>query len=140
MTQIIPIPRTPIAVRIATLADIPFIDGLQKMHSHMVGWMPTKQIEGKIKLGHVIVAEQRSEVRDQKSDGADLSSDLRDPASGKSLTSVPVGYCISSDQYSGRDDVGIIYQLNVLPMKQRHLIGASLIKAVFERAAYGCRL
>src|SRR5688500_6197444 len=39
-----------------------------------------------------------------------------------------------------RDDVGIVYQLNVLPMKQRSLIGASLIKATFERAAYGCRL
>jgi hypothetical protein len=39
-----------------------------------------------------------------------------------------------------RDDVGIVYQLNVLPLKQRHLIGATLIKAVFERAAYGCRL
>jgi hypothetical protein len=39
-----------------------------------------------------------------------------------------------------RDDVGIVYQLNVLPMKQRNLIGAMLIKAVFARAAYGCRL
>jgi hypothetical protein len=36
--------------------------------------------------------------------------------------------------------VGIVYQLNVLPLKQRHLIGATLIKSVFERAAYGCRL
>lgn len=40
----------------------------------------------------------------------------------------------------GRDDVGIIYQLNVVPIRQRGLIGASLIKEVFARAAYGCRL
>lgn len=51
-----------------------------------------------------------------------------------------MGYCISRDQYMKRDDVGIVYQLNVLPLRQRHLVGASLIKAVFERAAYGCRL
>jgi hypothetical protein len=51
-----------------------------------------------------------------------------------------VGYVISRDQYFKRDDVGIIYQLNVLPNYQRGLIGAHLLKAVFERAAYGCRL
>ena len=39
-----------------------------------------------------------------------------------------------------RDDVGIMYQLNVLPLRQRHLVGATLVKALFERAAYGCRL
>src|SRR5437660_762861 len=52
----------------------------------------------------------------------------------------PLGYCIGHDQYFKRDDVGIIYQLNVLPGKQRSLIGAALIKAMFDRAAYGCRL
>jgi hypothetical protein len=36
--------------------------------------------------------------------------------------------------------VGIIYQMNVVPDRQRGLIGATLIKAMFERAAYGCRL
>jgi len=30
--------------------------------------------------------------------------------------------------------------LNVLPLKQRNLIGATLIQAVFDRAAYGCKL
>ena len=27
----------------------------------------------------------------------------------------PLGYCIFKDTYSGRDDVGIIYQINVMP-------------------------
>lgn len=112
--RIIPVSRCTVSVRPATMEDVPFIDQLQKMHSHMVGWFPGKQIEGKIKLGHVIIAED-----EQKQS---------------------LGYCIAQDQYSGRDDVGIIYQLNVMPLKQRHLIGATLIKAVFERAAYGCRL
>jgi GNAT superfamily N-acetyltransferase len=52
----------------------------------------------------------------------------------------PVGYCIGNDQYFKRDDVGIIYQVNVAPGKQRSLIGAMLVKAMFDRAAYGCRL
>jgi hypothetical protein len=111
--MMVPTPRCPISVRPATVKDLPFMDHLQKMQGHMVGWMPTKQFEGKIALGQVVIAESDK---------------------------TPVGYCISSDQYAGRDDVGIVYQLNVLPLKQRHLIGAALIKAVFERAAYGCRL
>jgi GNAT superfamily N-acetyltransferase len=111
---VVPTPRCPIAVRPATARDLPFLDALQKMHTHMVGWMPGKQIEGKIALGQVVVAQDDQDE--------------------------PVGYCIAHDQYSGRDDVGIIYQLNVLPLKQRNLIGATLIKSVFDRAAYGCRL
>jgi hypothetical protein len=75
--------------------------------------MPTGQFEGKIKLGHVLVSETNGER---------------------------VGYCIGNDQYFKRDDVGIIYQMNVLPGRQRGLIGASLLKAQFERSAYGCKL
>jgi hypothetical protein len=36
--------------------------------------------------------------------------------------------------------VGVIYQMNVLPGRQRGFVGASLLKAQFERSAYGCRL
>jgi N-acetylglutamate synthase-like GNAT family acetyltransferase len=108
----LPVPPN-VAVRAATPSDLPFIDRLQKQHAKQVGWMPTKQLEGKIKLGHVIVAE----------DGAQA-----------------VGYCIGNDQYFKRDDVGIIYQMNVVPDRRRSLIGATLVKAMFERAAYGCRL
>jgi hypothetical protein len=55
-------------------------------------------------------------------------------------TPTPVGYCIGNDQYFKRDDVGIIYQLNVVPERRRGLIGATLIQAMFDRAAWGCRL
>jgi hypothetical protein len=116
MSQISPNPRCPIGVRPATVKDIPFIDRLQKMHGHMVGWMPAKQLEGKIAAGHIVVAEEAA------------------------MPHAPLGYCISQDQYKGRDDVGVIYQLNVLPLRQRHLIGATLVKSAFDRAAYGCRL
>jgi hypothetical protein len=114
MTAIIPIPRCSVSVRLATLADLAFIDGLQKQHTHMVGWMPTKTLEGKIKLKQVIVA---------------------DDEGGNA-----VGYCIGNDKYFKHENVGVIYQLNVAPGKQRNLVGASLVKAMFDRAAYGCKL
>src|SRR5438105_2544931 len=50
MTSIIPSPRCPISIRPGTEKDIPFIDALQKMHKHMVGFMPRQQLEGKIKM------------------------------------------------------------------------------------------
>src|SRR5215208_1057725 len=109
MNAITPQPREPISIRPATPGDLAFIDSLQKKNTNAVGWMPTKQLEGKVGAGHVLVAE-----------GA--------------------GYCISRDQYFKRDDVGIVYQLNVAPERQRGFIGAALLRAVFERAAYGCRL
>jgi hypothetical protein len=121
MSLIVPVPRSPIAIRPAALADLAVIDSLQKQHTHMVGWMPTKQLEGKIKARHVIVAEEG-------------------PSTGSGQPAPPVGYCIGHDQYFKRDDVGIIYQMNVVPDRQRGLIGATLVKAMFERAAYGCRL
>src|SRR5206468_634898 len=68
----------------------------------------------KIKAGHVLVAEDEAKQ--------------------------PVGYCIGHDQYFKRDDVGIIYQMNVVPGRQRGFVGATLLRAMFDRAAYGCRL
>jgi hypothetical protein len=120
-------PRVPIEIRPAAMDDLSFIDSLQKMHTKMVGWMPRKQLEEKIGRGQVIVARASR------------------PCSG--ITGeTPVsqgecaGYCIAHDQYFKRDDVGIIYQMNVIPGRQRGLIGAALLKAQFERSAYGCRL
>ncbi|HEV2293866.1 MAG TPA: GNAT family N-acetyltransferase [Tepidisphaeraceae bacterium] len=51
-----------------------------------------------------------------------------------------MGYIISRDRYLKRDELGVVYQLCVAPNVQRKLVGASLLKAVFEGAAYGCRL
>src|SRR4051812_13156171 len=103
MSAIIPIPKFPVSVRPATMEDLPFIDGLQKKHTKQVGFMPTKQFEGKIKLGHVIIAEGDAKER--------------------------VGYLIGNDQYFKRDDVGVIYQINIVEGKRRSLVGATLLKA-----------
>jgi hypothetical protein len=209
-----PVPRCPINVRVATMDDLDFIDGLQKMHTHMVGWFPKKQIQANIEAGNVLIAEEgRDEETERRRDGVEGSdqpsgiSDQQDreawsqergangqeqegtegedegvtrcrgdkvreddrvtgcrgdkvtggagdaaspphpftPSRPHSNThspphTTPLGYLIGKDRYMGRDDVGILYQVNVLPLKQRHLIGATLVKAAFERAAYGCRL
>ena len=42
----LPLPRLPLSTCPATLADLPFIDGLQKRHARQVGWMPTRQLAG----------------------------------------------------------------------------------------------
>src|SRR4051812_6034052 len=123
MNAIVPIPQTDVRVREATLSDVPFIDALQKLHGEQVGFMRTSWIEEKIRAGQVLVAEevrgQKSEVSEEGADGSPrLTSDLR------SLTSVPVGYCMGVDRYFKRDDVGIIHQMNVVLARRRQFIAA----------------
>jgi N-acetylglutamate synthase-like GNAT family acetyltransferase len=114
VSAIIPIPRCSVSVREATMNDLPFIDRLQKANTYRVGFLPGKQLEDHVAKHAVLIAEDESNHA--------------------------LGYCIAKDRYLRRDDLGVIYQLNVTPMRQRHLIGATLIKAAFDRAAYGCRL
>jgi ribosomal protein S18 acetylase RimI-like enzyme len=114
----LPVPNAPIDVRPATKADLPWIDALHKKHSKQLGYSTTKQFEGYIELGGLLVAE--------------------DASTGG--VGGPVGYVMYRDRYLKRDELGVIYQLCVDPAAQRTLIGATLLKAVFERSAYGCRL
>jgi len=140
MNALVPIPRCQIAIRPGTMDDLPFLDSLQKLHTKQVGWMPTKQLEGKIKAGHVIIAEEKGTTDYADDADSDKGNSNSSAQSAQSAVATPVGYCIGHDQYFKRDDVGIIYQLNVLPGRQRSLIGATLVKAMFDRAAWGCRL
>src|SRR6266498_484665 len=111
---VVPVARCPIAVRPAVAGDYSFIDRLQDMHSKALGFLRKAALEGKIKLGEVLIAEDANRL--------------------------PIGYCIFSDRYFKRDEVGIVYQMNVSPGAQRKLVAATLLKAVFERAPYGCKL
>ena len=114
--QSLPLPRVgPIAIRTATMTDLPFLDALQKQHNKALGFFPRAQMEGYVRNGWVLIAEDAA-------------------------TKQPLGYCASRDRYLKRDELGVIYQLCVTTGFQRGLVGASLIKAVFERSAYGCRL
>jgi ribosomal protein S18 acetylase RimI-like enzyme len=108
------IPRIGISIRAGTVDDLPAIDALQKGSGKALGYFPTAQLRGYIETGGVLV-------------GCDPSGKL-------------IGYLISRDRYLKRDELGVIYQLCVDPSARRSLVGAALVKAAFERAAYGCRL
>jgi hypothetical protein len=138
MSAIVPVARTPITIRLATMSDYAFIDRLALMHSKALGFMPKAQLEGKIAAGHVLIAEERGRA----GEGA-AGREEQIPSPTHPLTpspTLPLGYCMSQDRYFKRDDVGIVYQMNVAPGAQRKLVAATLLKAVFERAPYGCRL
>jgi hypothetical protein len=132
-----------IAVRVATLGgdDFAFIDALQKKHSHMVGFLKRPALQKHIELGRVLIAEESSGPEAcglSPEASSDLAVPLKPQVSGPKP--VPVGYCLSQDRYFRRDDCGLVTQLNVVPTKQRGLIGATLIKEVFNRASYACKL
>jgi N-acetylglutamate synthase-like GNAT family acetyltransferase len=110
-----PEPRVAISIRLATMEDIPALDALQKKHGKALGFFPRAQMEGYVRNEWVLIAQ--------------------DDATGQVL-----GYCASRDRYLKRDELGIIYQLCVNPGAQRKLVGAALVREVFERSAYGCRL
>ncbi len=130
------IARTPIAIRTATMADLPFMDGLQKKHNKALGYFPTKQFEGYVATGGVLVAEATGLPTADLRLPNELNVNCKSPLENRQC----LGYIISRDRYLKRDELGVIYQLCVVPGFQRGLIGASLVKAVFERSAYGCRL
>src|SRR5262249_3536 len=108
-TTIIPIPKTPIHIRVATMQDLSFVHKLHKTQTDALGYWPTKQFIGYIEPGYVLIAEDAA-------------------------TRSPLGYLISRDRYLKRDEIGVIYQLCIREDVRRGLIGATLIKAAFERS------
>jgi N-acetylglutamate synthase-like GNAT family acetyltransferase len=113
--DVVALPAVDMRVRTATLADIPFIDQLQKQYRKELAFFKASWLEGYIKAGNLVVAE--------------------DGASGERI-----GYCVYRDRYLKRDELGYVSQLCVVPGRQRGLVGANLLKTVFERASYGCKL
>jgi N-acetylglutamate synthase-like GNAT family acetyltransferase len=112
----VPLPeaRVAISVRVAAEQDVPAIDALMKRHSKQLAFLTRETLIGKVKLGHALVAE--------------------------AATGEFAGYLIGNDRYKHRDELGVIYQVCVVPEYRRMLVGAHLLKARFESSAYGCRL
>src|SRR5687768_8809198 len=138
-----------LSIRVATMADLPFLDGLQKKHNRALGYFPTKQFEGYIAMGGVLVAEEANEgvrvrvgvrVGPEGEPAPDHTHTLNPTLTRPSPAPPLLGYCISRDRYLKRDELGVIYQLCVDQGSQRKLVGATLVKEVFARSAYGCRL
>ena len=140
------LPGAGVEIRAAKQDDYAFIDDLQKRHKKGVGFMWEKAIRGHITKGNVLVADATRVMsyaltvnpQDQadKETKTHHSSRFTDHSTGRT----PVGYVIGVDRYLKRDELGIIYQMNVEPAFQRSLVAANLLKAKFERSAYGCRL
>jgi hypothetical protein len=111
---LVPTPRVPIAIRPATMEDFAAIDSIQKVYHKELGFFPRAQMEGYIKNGWVIVAQDEA---------------------GR-----VVGYCASRDRYLKRDELGAIFQLCVALGSQRKFVGMAMLKHVFEQSPYGCKL
>ncbi|MEM9881543.1 MAG: GNAT family N-acetyltransferase [Planctomycetota bacterium] len=91
-----------------------WIDARQKAESDKLGFLPATAIQKRIELGNVLVADA--------------------PASGL------LGYCIAVDRYMKQDHVGQFIQLNLHPEHRRRLVGAALVRATFEKSAWGVKL
>ena len=109
----LPIPTTPVTVRPAVAGDLDFVDAQQKAHSKSLGFLQRAALQGKLDLGQIVVAEEGG---------------------------ARVGYAIGADRYFKRDEVGNVAQLCVVEGRRRGLIGATLLRGLFERWAWGCRL
>ena len=130
-----------VSIRGAVAGDIPFIDALQKANSAGVGFMHMATLEGHLAQGHILIAEaikvnsEQSTVNSEEA-GSSVHCSPGTAHSGGS----PVGYCIGVDKYFKREDVGVIYHMNVVPERRRGLVAAALLRAQFDRSAYGVKL
>ncbi|MBB6428979.1 hypothetical protein [Algisphaera agarilytica] len=140
----LPQPRSQqdITIRPAMASDYPFIDALQKANSKAVGFMWEKAIKGHLSKGNVLVAVATGTVNSSPCsvNSGDADSTVDCSLGTDHSTGSPVGYLIAVDRYLKRDELGIIYQMNVVPEWRRSLVAANLLKAKFEASAYGCRL
>lgn len=113
-------PAIEIAVRLAVQTDFDWIDKLQKSESDKVGFMWEQAIRKRIDESNVIICEV--------------------PGAGDPAAVQPAGYCLGVDRYLKRGDVGIIYQVCVMPQFRRTLAAATLLQAQFDKSAYGTKL
>lgn len=130
----LPVPRLEVNIRLAVPDDVEAIDALQKPMTKAVGFLHFGAIKGYIEKGDVLIAEAATDHR--RDACATVTSSPPHPLTPSSLA----GYIIGRDSYYRNQTCGYITQLNVHPDYRRHLVGAKLVEALFERAAYGCKL
>ncbi|MEM1013264.1 MAG: hypothetical protein AAGI46_13725 [Planctomycetota bacterium] len=140
----VPPPSCALSFRQGALEDIPFMDALQKEQRHAVGFFRYQQFVDHIEAGGVLIAEslkqEAKSLKDQSGVDSESSSFKLPSSSFPSSASTPLGYIIHRDRYLKRDELGVVFQLNVRSDVQRGYVGAALLQAAFERSAYGCRL
>jgi hypothetical protein len=137
----VPIPRVPLTFRVGTMGDIPFMDAMQKANSRALGRFPFKQYEEYVELGAVLIAEENQEESPQRHGAHGGALDVSGaPPCPPCVRGEPLGFIISRDRYLKRDELGVIFQLCVVPGHRRGFVGAALVQEAFARSAYGCRL
>lgn len=137
-------------MRVATQEDFAWIDAMQKAESDKLGFLPEAAIRKRIERGEVVVAAAKGlgglgaqglrEEGNGCGSATSSQSSHSDPEPLSPSAPAPLGYCMACDRYMKQDHVGMIYQLNVAKGWRRSLVGAALVQAVFDRAAYGTRL
>jgi ribosomal protein S18 acetylase RimI-like enzyme len=141
MNAIIPIPKIDIAIRLATMDDFNAIDALQKKYNRALSFFPQEQFEGYIKKDGIRVAVQGQGARGEGQGNAGATRDADSSLAPCPSPLAPIlGYVVSVDRYKHRDELGVIFQLCVAPGAHRKLVGAALVREVFEKSAYGTRL
>ncbi|MGI9012846.1 MAG: GNAT family N-acetyltransferase [Phycisphaerales bacterium] len=96
--------------------DFDFIDALQKKHSKAVGFQYRQTYEVEIAKGNILIAE------------------------GGNSAGKPLGFMFARNRYMKRNDTMLIVQLAVAESEWRSLIGASLVRGLFDQAHYSCTL
>jgi len=132
--------RVPITIRPAVMGDLAFIDRMQKKHSKELGFLPMAALEGKVRLGQVLIAEVGSGWLVVGSEEKGIPSSTTNHPLPTTNSPTPIGYLIAADRYQKRDEIGYVTQMCVIPEYRRSLVAAQLLQAQFDRSAYGCRL
>ncbi|MEM9883392.1 MAG: hypothetical protein AAF800_10780 [Planctomycetota bacterium] len=125
-------PRIDFSIRTATPYDFGWIDAMQKAETDKLGFLMKAAIEKRIEQGNVLIAAPGITPGSAPGDTPGRTED--------EVGTPGLGYCIAVDRYMKQDHVGQFVQLNVTPGSRRGLVGAALVKATFERAAYGVKL
>ncbi|MEM1097365.1 MAG: hypothetical protein AAGH92_01125 [Planctomycetota bacterium] len=139
----LPGPGVDFDVRLAIEDDIPWIDALQRAsnrEARALGFWSRKMFEGYIAKKNIWIAESvcpNSGTGFQPVDRGAMGSADR-PTTG--WKPVPLGYCIASDTYFKREDVGVIYQMNIAPGSRRSFVASNLLQRVWETWPWGVKL
>ena len=136
----LPEARLDMRVRPGRLSDFAFVDALQKANKQGVGFMWEAAIKGHIEKGNLLIAEAIKVKSEQSTVNSEEHGSSVDGSLFTNHSPRPVGYVLGADRYMKRDELGIIYQMCVVPEYRRSLVAANLLKAKFESSAYGCRL
>ena len=109
---IIPIPRCEVSIRPATMDDLPFIDALTE-EAIEASRLDADEDAGREDQRGACASLQKERTEDSRTDGLSGNT-ARRPTQSSALSPQSLGYCIGTDKYFKHDDIGIIYQLNVV--------------------------